>query len=115
MLRDSGYLCLAVHLATRRVSVHKIANEKRTDFDRGNLGPKTYLVFAGWMLFATITTYFCLPETKGRSPAELDEMFAAKVPARQFKSGFISMTYLHSTNLCARLSMRECQGEFFTR
>lgn len=47
------------------------------------------------MLFATITTYFCLPETKGRSPAELDEMFAAKVPARQFKSGFTSMISCH--------------------
>lgn len=51
-----------------------------------NLGPKTYLIFAGWMLFSCISMYFWLPETKGRSPAELDAMFEARVPARQFKS-----------------------------
>ncbi len=29
--------------------------------------------------------YFCLPEMKGRNYAELQEMFEAGVPARQFK------------------------------
>ena len=53
--------------------------------DSGNLGPKTYLIFAGWMLFALTLTYLYLPETKGRSAAELDELFEAKVPARKFK------------------------------
>jgi len=33
-----------------------------------------------------IVTYFHLPESKGRSPAELDEMFEARIPARKFKS-----------------------------
>lgn len=33
-----------------------------------------------------VVVYFCLPETKGRTPAELDYMFENKVPARQFKS-----------------------------
>ena len=37
------------------------------------------------MLGCTIITYFCLPETKGRSPAELDIMFEAGLPARKFK------------------------------
>jgi hypothetical protein len=55
---------------------------------RGNLGPKTYLIFAGWMFLCVVITFFCLPETKGRSPAELDAMFAARVPARKFKSEF---------------------------
>ncbi|KAL5376276.1 hypothetical protein DPSP01_010625 [Paraphaeosphaeria sporulosa] len=50
-----------------------------------NLGPKTYLIFAGWMLGCIIVTFFWFPETKGRTPAELDEMFEARVPARQFK------------------------------
>lgn len=52
---------------------------------RANLGAKTYVIFAGWMLGCIIVTYFYLPETKGRAPAELDEMFNAGVPARQFK------------------------------
>ncbi|KAH7347300.1 general substrate transporter [Plectosphaerella cucumerina] len=53
--------------------------------DAGNLGPKTYLIFAGWMAGCLVITFFYLPETKGRTPAELDIMFAARVPARAFK------------------------------
>jgi len=34
----------------------------------------------------TIGMFFCLPETKGRAAAELDEMFEAKIPARKFKA-----------------------------
>ncbi|KAL2062343.1 hypothetical protein VTL71DRAFT_6609 [Oculimacula yallundae] len=49
------------------------------------LGAKIYLIFAGWMLIATITVFFFLPETKGRSAAELDEMFEAGVSAWKFK------------------------------
>ncbi|KAL5331391.1 hypothetical protein ACEPPN_000921 [Leptodophora sp. 'Broadleaf-Isolate-01'] len=53
--------------------------------DAANLGAKTYLIFAGWMFCCIILTFFFLPETKDRSPAELDEMFNAGVPARKFK------------------------------
>ncbi|KAG5813399.1 hypothetical protein H9Q74_012721 [Fusarium xylarioides] len=53
--------------------------------DAGNLGPKTYLIFAGWMAGCMIITYLYLPETKGRTPAELDAMFEARVPARKSK------------------------------
>jgi hypothetical protein len=55
------------------------------DADAANLGAKTYLIFAGCMLFGLIVSFFYWPETKGRIPAELDEMFAAGIPARQFK------------------------------
>ena len=30
--------------------------------------------------------YFYMPETKGRTPAEIDEMFEAGIPARKFAS-----------------------------
>ncbi|KAH7121831.1 general substrate transporter [Dactylonectria estremocensis] len=53
--------------------------------DAANLGPKIYLIFFGWMVGCIIVTYFYLPETKGRTPAELDEMFEARLPARKFK------------------------------
>ncbi|GAB7344713.1 hypothetical protein MBLNU457_3185t1 [Dothideomycetes sp. NU457] len=54
--------------------------------DAGNLGAKTYLIFAGWMLGCIVIIGLWFPETKGRSPAELDHMFEHKVPARRFKS-----------------------------
>ncbi|EMC92492.1 hypothetical protein BAUCODRAFT_78716 [Baudoinia panamericana UAMH 10762] len=58
------------------------------DAGYGNLGAKTYLIFAAWMLGCIVVTFFCIPETKGRTPAELDEMFAIKLPARKFKGMF---------------------------
>ncbi|KAH6684929.1 general substrate transporter [Plectosphaerella plurivora] len=60
--------------------------------DAGNLGPKTYLVFAGWMAGCIVITYLYLPETKGRTPAELDIMFAARLPAHVFKGKTFSVT-----------------------
>ncbi|KIA75815.1 hypothetical protein HK57_00429 [Aspergillus ustus] len=54
--------------------------------DGANLQAKTYLIFAGWMLFAVLIVFFFLPETKGRSAAEIDEMFEAGVPARKFST-----------------------------
>lgn len=55
------------------------------DADAGNLGAKTYLIFAFCMFSGLVITWFYWPEAKGRSPAELDEMFDALLPARQFK------------------------------
>ena len=56
-----------------------------TDADKGNLGAKTYLIFAFFMLVGLAITYYQFPEVKGRTPAELDEMFGARLPARRFK------------------------------
>ncbi len=52
---------------------------------RGNLGAKIYLMFAGCMLLNLVITYFVFPELKGRTPAEVDEMFEARLSARKFK------------------------------
>ncbi|CAM1509692.1 Fc.00g000270.m01.CDS01 [Cosmosporella sp. VM-42] len=50
-----------------------------------NFRPKTYVIFAGCIGASLITAYFYYPEIKGRSPAEKDEMFEARLPARTFK------------------------------
>lgn len=57
-----------------------------TNADEGNLVPKPYLIFAGAMGTCFIVAFFFYPEVKGRTPAELDEMFEARLPARAFKS-----------------------------
>ncbi|OJJ04854.1 hypothetical protein ASPVEDRAFT_44398 [Aspergillus versicolor CBS 583.65] len=51
-----------------------------TSADAANLGAKTYLVFAGCMACVLVFVYFCMPETKGRTFAEVDEMYDAKIP-----------------------------------
>ncbi|MCJ1305333.1 hypothetical protein MMC08_008147 [Hypocenomyce scalaris] len=43
-------------------------------------------VFGAVGILATLYAYFFVPETKNRSLEELDELFAARIPARKFKS-----------------------------
>ncbi|KAF2750941.1 maltose permease MAL61 [Sporormia fimetaria CBS 119925] len=51
-----------------------------------NWGPKYTYIWAASNLLCAVFFYFCMPEMKGRSLEELDEIFEARVPARQFKS-----------------------------
>ncbi|MCJ1268007.1 hypothetical protein MMC22_007893 [Lobaria immixta] len=51
-----------------------------TAADAANLGAKTYLVFAGCMVCILAFVFFLLPETRGRTFAEIDEMYDAKIP-----------------------------------
>ncbi|KAJ5139075.1 uncharacterized protein N7515_003923 [Penicillium bovifimosum] len=57
-----------------------------TSADAANLGAKTYLIFAGCMAVILVCFYFLLPETRGRTFAEIDEMYAAKVPMWKWRS-----------------------------
>lgn len=57
-----------------------------TAADAANLGAKTYLIFAGCMAAIIVFVYFFMPETRGRTFAEIDEMYAANVPAWQWRS-----------------------------
>ena len=49
-----------------------------------NWGLKTCFFFAGLSFFLVIATWFVIPETSGRSPAELDELFEHKVKPWRF-------------------------------
>lgn len=51
-----------------------------TSADAANLGTKTYLVFAGCMACVVVFVYFSMPETRGRTFAEVDEMYDAGIP-----------------------------------
>lgn len=50
-----------------------------------NLGSKTYLVFAGCVAIIMVLYFFNLPETAGRTFAEIQEMYEAKVPVTKWK------------------------------
>lgn len=49
-----------------------------------NWGLKTCFFFAGLSFFIVVATWFIIPETSGRSPAELDEMFEKKIKPWRF-------------------------------
>ncbi|KAH8691541.1 general substrate transporter [Talaromyces proteolyticus] len=79
--------------------------------DEANLAAKTYLIFGGWMLGCIIITYFCLPETKGRSPAELDEMFNARVSTRNFRGYVCAVAPEHVEEAMGKcLSLKAGEG-----
>lgn len=63
-----------------------------TNADAGDLGAKTYLIFAGFMLAGLGITFLFFPDTKGRNAAELDRIFDEKVSAREFSSWQSSLT-----------------------
>lgn len=53
--------------------------------NEANLGAKISFIYGGISVFCCIYLYFYQPETKARSYEELDEMFAKKIPAADFK------------------------------
>lgn len=64
--------------------VTTLALPQITARDAGNLAAKAYLIFGGCMLVITILAFFLLPETRGRTFFEIDQLYANRVPARQW-------------------------------
>jgi MFS transporter, SP family, general alpha glucoside:H+ symporter len=56
-----------------------------------NWGAKTGFFWGGICVLCTIFVFFSLPESKGRSYAELDALFARRVPARKFATTKIAL------------------------
>lgn len=54
--------------------------------DKANLGGKVGFIFGGLCFPCIAFLWWYLPETRGRSYEELDEMFTKRIPARMFKS-----------------------------
>jgi hypothetical protein len=54
--------------------------------DYAGLGSKVGFIFGGCMVVAFIFTFFCVPECKGKTLEEVDQLFRLKVPIRQFGS-----------------------------
>jgi len=55
------------------------------DVNNANWGYKTAWLFLGTGIVVTVLVYFYVPEPSQRNSAELDEMFAKKVPARKMR------------------------------
>lgn len=52
--------------------------------DAGNLKGKTGFVYMGFCILGVVITWWTVPEMKNRTTADIDAMFAAKLPARKF-------------------------------
>ncbi|GAA5999662.1 uncharacterized protein JCM10292_003680 [Rhodotorula paludigena] len=56
------------------------------DADQANLGPKAGFIFFAFGVVCCILVFFFIPDLTGRSFAEIDELFARRIPARRFAS-----------------------------
>jgi hypothetical protein len=54
--------------------------------DEANLGGKMGFFFFGLCAIGAVVIFLEIPETKGRTYAELDEMFEKRLPTRQFST-----------------------------
>ncbi|KAK9328501.1 general substrate transporter [Lipomyces starkeyi] len=57
-----------------------------TSAGAGNLGPKAYLVFGGCMACIITFTFFMIPESKGLTFLQIDEMYEKGIPAWRWNS-----------------------------
>jgi SP family general alpha glucoside:H+ symporter-like MFS transporter len=62
----------------------------------GNLGGKCGYFFAGLSIICIFVVYFFVPETFGRSYAELDEIFEEGISARQSSTYVCKGAITHS-------------------
>lgn len=54
--------------------------------DAGNIGSFTALLYFFFAGLGAVVTFFYVPEMKGRSAKEIDQMFDLRLPARKFKT-----------------------------
>lgn len=67
--------------------------------DAANLRSKIGFIFSALCALSAVVSYFYVPEMKGRTPAEIDRMFEAKVPAKDF--GNWTLPSSHSSQIDA--------------
>ncbi|KAI5467519.1 general substrate transporter [Mariannaea sp. PMI_226] len=65
------------------VNVAGLLNQFAWPVSMANIGWKTYIVFTIWDAIQVVIVYFVIPETKGRTLEELDEIFQAKNPVKE--------------------------------
>ncbi|KAM0520746.1 hypothetical protein ACHAPE_003144 [Trichoderma viride] len=50
-----------------------------------NLGGKIGFIYVGFVTIGIVVSWWIIPDMKDRTPAEIDEMFEIRLPARKFK------------------------------
>ncbi|OAA62173.1 General substrate transporter [Cordyceps fumosorosea ARSEF 2679] len=64
------------------VNAAGLLNQFAWPVSMARIGWRTYIIFTIWDAVMTVYVYFVLPETKGRTLEELDEIFAAENPVK---------------------------------
>lgn len=63
-----------------------------------DLGPRVGFIYGSFALCMVVGAFFIVPELKGRSLEEVDELFASGIGMRQFKNAVVLSTRVHETS-----------------
>ncbi|KAH8884099.1 general substrate transporter [Thozetella sp. PMI_491] len=63
-----------------------------------NLGPKVGFIYGSCALIMAVVAFFLVPELKGRTLEEVDELFASGISMRQFKHAVVQATETSNAN-----------------
>lgn len=84
-----------------------------------NWGALARFFWAGLCVLGCLFTFFMLPESKGRTTAEMDFLFEKKIPVREFKKTKVELSEVDEVNGCPsledNLSPDHCNGPFVWR
>ncbi|KAF9773346.1 hypothetical protein IL306_008879 [Fusarium sp. DS 682] len=72
-----------------------------------NWGPKYCYIWAGSNFILAVFTFFFIPETKGRSLEQLDELFEKKISALKFSSYVTDLQQVDTDNYVGRMDANE--------
>ncbi|KAF9771390.1 hypothetical protein IL306_010972 [Fusarium sp. DS 682] len=75
-----------------------------------NWGPKYCYIWAGSNFILAVFTYFFIPETKGRSLEQLDELFEKRISAWKFKRYVTDLQQADTDNYVGRMDASEKAG-----
>ncbi|KAL3457558.1 general substrate transporter, partial [Aspergillus heterothallicus] len=70
--------------------------------DQANMGGKIAFIFCGILVVCDVFVFFFYPETKGRTFAEIDELYARGVPARKFAKTILEPNFLSAKDAEAK-------------
>ncbi|TCD70103.1 hypothetical protein EIP91_004832 [Steccherinum ochraceum] len=77
----------------------------------GDIGPLILLIFFGMLVFGFVFVYFFIPETKGLSLEEVDEMYRSGIKPWKSPSWRPSEKYLHDDDKKQPVEVRETDAE----
>lgn len=67
-------------------------------YTSAGLGPKVAFVYAGGTVCSLLWVWFCAPETKNRTPLEIEQLFHLDIPARKWRSFVLPTTTVDEKN-----------------
>lgn len=108
-VRDKAAM-LAVSVSIITVFVTSFTLPYLMNADYAGLGPKVGFIYGSFATVMVSAAYFILPELKGRTLDEIDELFERRLPARAFRNAQVDSTRFEDSTSRAPAKQIETDG-----